>query len=132
MTMRTDKSKKGYVDEAFGGCPRCGRTKGYMNIGRAHWLFCDRHMLKWCVGNNLFSTWRDETEEDWRRNWEKLQGYSVFEGTSPRWLRIAWFLRRHRYRFRWRYIRFQLAEWRPFKLLGHCAGKDAPLRDIPF
>jgi hypothetical protein len=25
----------------FGGCPLCGRTDGYRNIGRAHWFSCE-------------------------------------------------------------------------------------------
>jgi hypothetical protein len=38
------------------------------NIGRAHWLYCERHGLKWCVGENLISSWQDETEDDWIEN----------------------------------------------------------------
>ena len=54
--------------EYFGGCPHCGRNDGYLNIGREHWFVCHRHRAKWWVGSNLFSCWREETEETWRKN----------------------------------------------------------------
>ncbi len=52
----------------FGGCPGCGNTDGYLNVGPDHWFFCHRHKTKWRAGSNLFSGWRDENEETWLRN----------------------------------------------------------------
>jgi hypothetical protein len=51
----------------FGGCPECGGMDGIINIGSSHWLRCDRHKVMWCVGSNLFSGWRDQTEDQQRK-----------------------------------------------------------------
>ena len=59
----------------FGGCPHCGQNDGYLNDGRDHWFRCDRHKVKWWVGSNLFSSWRDEDEETWRLNRFRLAEY---------------------------------------------------------
>ena len=67
----------------FGGCPECGRTKGYMNVGRSQWFVCDTHRTRWCVGMNLFSSWRDESEDEWRRNAVRLEGYREVEPLRP-------------------------------------------------
>src|SRR5690348_17591745 len=45
----------------FGGCPYCHKTDGYINVGREHWFVCDQHQTKWRIGENLFSSWREET-----------------------------------------------------------------------
>lgn len=68
------------TDERFGGCPECGGTSGFMNVGQAHWFVCDDHLTKWCAGFNLFSSWKDEAEDDWKRNAERLEKY---EEVSP-------------------------------------------------
>jgi hypothetical protein len=31
----------------------------------------------WCAGSNLFSSWREEDEETWRHNEEKLQNFRI-------------------------------------------------------
>ena len=49
-------------DIYFGACPGCGRSDGYLNDGPDHWFICVEHRLKWRVGMNLFSDWRDETQ----------------------------------------------------------------------
>lgn len=59
----------------FGDCPTCGRNSGYLNVGREHWFFCRIHRLKWCAGDNLMSTWRNETDADWERNSAFLSSY---------------------------------------------------------
>lgn len=63
------------TDEYFGGCPRCGQNNGFINIGRDHWFLCTRHKTTWCVGSNLFSSWREEDEAIWEENSNKLAGY---------------------------------------------------------
>ncbi len=70
-------------DQYFGGCPHCGGQDGYLNLGRNHWFFCDRHKTTWCIGSNLFSGWRDETEEDWLRNEYKLNHFITVEPLYP-------------------------------------------------
>ena len=71
------------TDEYFGGCPECGETNGYLNVGRSHWFVCDAHRTKWFIGENLFSSWRDESEADWRRSAEKLAGHREVKPIYP-------------------------------------------------
>ncbi len=65
--------------EHFGDCPKCGRHDGYLNIGRDHWFVCHKHKVKWCVGSNLFSDWREESKETWAQNEKLLAGYGEIE-----------------------------------------------------
>lgn len=67
------------TDEYFGGCPKCGKTDGYVNVGRSHWGVCDEHKTKWPIGANLFSSWKEETEKQWKRNANLLEGYTEVE-----------------------------------------------------
>lgn len=71
------------TDEYFGGCPLCGQSDGYRNIGRDHWFLCNTHKTKWNIGSNLFSGWRDETEATWRDNARLLEGYTEVEPIHP-------------------------------------------------
>ncbi len=52
----------------WGRCTECHGSDGYLNIGRNHWFYCEAHRVKWCAGENLFSSWRSETDADWKRN----------------------------------------------------------------
>jgi hypothetical protein len=63
----------------FGSCLECRRNDGYLNFHTDHWFVCDEHKLRWWGGSNLFSSWRDETEEDWQANGELLMGYREVE-----------------------------------------------------
>ncbi|MEE9250362.1 MAG: hypothetical protein V3U93_04470 [Alphaproteobacteria bacterium] len=67
----------------FGGCPYCGNADGYLNDGPDHWFFCRRHKMKWRVGSNFFSGWRDENEETWLRNRFRLSEYMAVEPVMP-------------------------------------------------
>ena len=76
------------TDSYYGGCPHCGQNDGYLNDGRDHWFFCDHHKAKWLVGSNLFSSWREEDDEVWRRNRFRLAEYitvraSCFQQERP-------------------------------------------------
>jgi hypothetical protein len=68
-----------FVNDYFGGCPECGRQDGYLNVGRSHFIICDEHKVGQCIGENLFSSWKDETEGDWDRNRKLLEGYTPVE-----------------------------------------------------
>jgi hypothetical protein len=63
----------------FGGCPTCRRTNGFINDGADHWFVCDTHKAKWYVGSNLFSNWREQTEEERLKNRDKLAKYREVE-----------------------------------------------------
>jgi hypothetical protein len=59
----------------LGDCPKCGRNDGFLNLYKSHWFICKRHRVKWYAGYDLFPGWRDETEEDWKRNEKILSQY---------------------------------------------------------
>src|SRR5271170_3970543 len=63
------------VTDYFGGCPHCGANHGFLNVRAEHWIVCDAHKVKWCVGFNLFSSCKDENESVWLANAEKLASY---------------------------------------------------------
>lgn len=65
--------------ECFGGCPHCRCVDNIWNIYKTHWAVCHRHKTKWCIGENLFSNWRDETEQDWLRNEYLLAHYRTVD-----------------------------------------------------
>jgi hypothetical protein len=81
------------ADSYFGLCPTCHKTDGYTNVGRSHWFFCEEHQKKWCAGANLFSGWREETEEDQRELYETI-GLGRFEEVRPYSLPAAYAERR--------------------------------------
>ncbi len=98
-----------------GGCPECGQTDGFLNIGPNHYFVCHAHRVKWHVGSNLFSCWEDEDEDDWRANADLLSQYREVEplsegepvGRSPLacllrvYLSLRQMLRRFRARCAW-------------------------------
>jgi len=57
---------------------------GYLNIGREQWGYCDACKAKWRVGSNLVSSWRDETEDIWKSNQEKLKDYKEVQAEGIR------------------------------------------------
>jgi hypothetical protein len=65
-----------HSDPTLGGCPTCGRSSGVLNLERVHWGYCIAHGIKWCIGSNLFSGWRDETKKDWEHNGLTLAGFT--------------------------------------------------------
>jgi hypothetical protein len=67
----------------FGWCPECGRHDGCLNIGRTHWCYCDAHLVRWCIGENLFSSWRDEDEATWARNEMHIGSYREVDSHTP-------------------------------------------------
>jgi hypothetical protein len=71
------------TQEHFGACPSCGQCDLSLNIGRNHWHACTVHKVRWCIGSNLFSSWREETEETWRVNAERLAGFTEIEPIYP-------------------------------------------------
>ena len=61
----------------FGHCPVPDHENCYRNIGRSHWMVCDKCKIKWFMGENLFSSWRSESEEIWKANAEGIADYKV-------------------------------------------------------
>jgi hypothetical protein len=86
QTCLTSDGKK--VTTYFGVCPTCHKTDGYINIGRGHWFYCKEHSVTWLIGSNLFSSWRDQTEEQQREVYDQLgfeQFTEVESWTDSRW-----------------------------------------------
>lgn len=44
-----------------GVCPKCGKTDGFVNLGKEHWFICRDHKSKWFAGVNLFEGWENQT-----------------------------------------------------------------------
>src|SRR5687768_14149485 len=76
--IRSPRPEPANIDY-FGGCPECWRNDGYLNIGREHWFVCSEHQVKWIAGENLFSTWRFESDLDWQRNATRIAHYRNVE-----------------------------------------------------
>jgi len=60
----TEDANRADGDDAFGVCPYCLKTNGYISIGRSHWFYCSEHKVCWLVGSNLFSWPFDESWEE--------------------------------------------------------------------
>ena len=76
MTEPTPEAIRGPGNEFSGGCPVCGFTDGYLNVGRAHYFVCHVHRIRWHRGDNLFSSWRWESHADWESNWRQIAVYT--------------------------------------------------------
>ena len=67
----------------FHGCPECPETMGPDNIynaGKLHRGACHEHHTTWILGSNLFSSWRDETEEQQRTRYREIETYADVSG----------------------------------------------------
>jgi hypothetical protein len=80
-----NESEKAYNDNIpyFGGCPTCGKNDGYRNAGRTHVFFCREHRCSWIVGANLFSDWKDESEEEQSRKYREIEDFARVEPLWP-------------------------------------------------
>jgi len=54
---------------------RYGHETRLFNIGRGHFMACDRCRTFIFVGSNLMSGWRQENEDIWRKNNRSVKGY---------------------------------------------------------
>jgi hypothetical protein len=69
-------------DDEFGLCPICHRIDGYANAGRSQHFYCKEHKMSWCLGSNILSSWRKQTEEEQRKIWNEI-GLDEFEDVQP-------------------------------------------------
>ncbi len=69
-------------DDYWGVCPECKSHAGYINIGKGHWFYCAEHRVKWFIGANLFSSWRDQSEAEQRVEYDRL-GFGGFPRIEP-------------------------------------------------
>ena len=68
----------------LGHCSVCGGNDGSFNIGRKNYFYCKKHRKCWCIGENIFSDWREENEEIWEKNFKKYSKYERIGGSE--WL----------------------------------------------
>jgi hypothetical protein len=66
------------INEVFGCCPICGGNDGYANAGQTHVFYCKEHKIKWIYGADIFSNWRDQTEEEQEKIYNDI-GLGDFE-----------------------------------------------------
>jgi hypothetical protein len=59
----------------FGHCPILTHENYYLNISRGHWMVCDECKIRWFIGANLFSSWRNQTKTTWKKNFIKIKDY---------------------------------------------------------
>jgi hypothetical protein len=73
MSIIAGKTDAINMDETVrGACPTCKCPRAYINgppsDPKSHYWICDSCMTYELIGCNLYSSWRDETEEDRLRN----------------------------------------------------------------
>lgn len=56
-----------------------GHETRLFNIGRGHYIACDKCRTYIFVGANLMSSWRDESKDIWQANYESVKGYEFIE-----------------------------------------------------
>jgi hypothetical protein len=59
------------ISEYDGSCPECGKAEAF-NIHKVNMAGCRKHKICWQVGINLYSGWRQESEERWKENADLL------------------------------------------------------------
>jgi hypothetical protein len=83
-TAQVDKPENAVGNFLLGECfceVRCrhGHETRLFNIGRGHFVACDRCRTYIFVGSNLMSNWRGESEDVWRANSKSVAGYKFIE-----------------------------------------------------
>lgn len=58
---------------------RFGHETRMFNIGRGHFIACDKCKTYIFVGSNLMSCWRQENKDIWRKNSGSVKGYKFIE-----------------------------------------------------
>jgi hypothetical protein len=54
---------------------RFGHEVRLFNIGRGHFVACDKCRTYIFLGSNLMGSWREENEGIWRKNSDSVKGY---------------------------------------------------------
>jgi len=65
----------------FFGDVKCiqGHETRLFNIGRGHYVACDKCRSYIFVGSNLMSCWRQENKDVWQKNFDSIKGYKEVE-----------------------------------------------------
>ena len=62
-------------DNYWGHCTVDSHENFYLNIGKGHWMVCHECKIKWFIGANLFSSWRQENRAIWIANSVMIKDY---------------------------------------------------------
>lgn len=65
------------IRDHFGVCPVCGRHYSYRNLHHEQWFVCHEHETRWLAGENVLSTWRSESPDDWQQNITDIGHYRI-------------------------------------------------------
>lgn len=93
IDLDTKRKTRIDIDNEFGLCPVCYSTPIFRNVGSVHFACCDRDRVCWSVGSNLFSAWREQSENIWQENERLLLTYKRVdpaygnEPDAPAWMR---------------------------------------------
>lgn len=133
---RLDGMVRGDIDFYDGACPECGHEE-YLNIYRAQWGVCREHGVKWQIGHNAYSSWRQEDEDIWTENERLLADfaevepvYSVAQVKRPpdpaQYASRAYYLRAYG---AWHEVHKAVALWAP---VDACEAWEEDEDDLPF
>jgi hypothetical protein len=84
QTVVNDTPEKHVGNFVMGECfadikCRHGHPTRLFNIGRGHYVACDKCRMYIFVGANLISSWREENEYIWQANYDSVEGYEFVE-----------------------------------------------------
>ena len=70
-----------FVFGDFFGDVKCrfGHKVRMFNIGRGHFIACDKCKTYIFVGSNLIGSWREENKDIWRKNSDSVKDYKFIE-----------------------------------------------------
>ena len=76
-----EKCLGNFVLGEFFGDVKCrhGHETRLFNIGRGHYVACDKCRTYIFVGANLMSCWRQENIDIWQANYDSVKGYKFIE-----------------------------------------------------
>jgi len=83
MTKKNVKTLVFDGENYFGHCSVPEHDNYYLNIGRGHWMVCDKCKIKWFIGANLFSSWRGQNRNIWEANAERIKNYDEIDINAP-------------------------------------------------
>ncbi len=61
---------------AISGCPQCGASNEFWQIGRLLWAYCEEHEVRWVVANHSGITRATMNRRELRRGLEFLSSFA--------------------------------------------------------
>lgn len=81
QNIASEKSRGNFLLGEFFGDVTCryGHPTRLFNIGRGHYVACDKCRTYIFVGSNLMSCWRQENKDIWQANYDSVKGYEFLK-----------------------------------------------------